>query len=628
MIYQWVQSPKSPESTSRFQYQVRHSAPAAGKCNKCILVGADRMYMTPRATPFVTAAVLVGLPGLFAQSPTSGDKGVPEITARDTPTFSTGVNLVSVPVVVRDRDGHAVGTLRKEDFQLFDKGKPQIISKFSIEKTATPAAVVAIAPGTSREKSVPTPAPAPAPIAQRFVAYLFDDVHLSFGDLVHARDAAGVQISQSLDGNTRAAIYTTSGLTTMDFTDDRDALHRALLALQPRPSTEHHSCPDISYYQADLILNKQDPRALATAMMEGPDCSGQQLPPKLEQQLQDQTRFPTALEIQARAEASRVLELGIRDSRFALEVLTNIIRRMSALPGAKSMVLVSQGFLLVDEHRQGEAAVMDRAVRANIIINSLNARGLFTVDPDASAKVNGSEEFLNYKSAYVRESQMQDQNVLAELAAGTGGTYFHNNNDLGLGFRRLASPPEFVYVLGFSPLNEKMDGSYHALRVTLRNSKDLTLQARQGYYAPSHAEDAQQEAKREIQDALFSRAELAGIPIDLQLQFFSLSDTSARLAVIAHVDLKQLHFGKTSGRNDNTLTITSGLFDANGNYISAIQKTVDMHLQDQTLQNVQASGINVRINFDVAPGSYVVRLVVRDSQGQTMAARNGAVEIP
>ena len=108
----------------------------------------------------------------------------------------------------------------------------------------------------------------------------------------------------------------------------------------------------------------------------------------------------------------------------------------------------------------------------------------------------------------------------------------------------------------------------------------------------------------------------------------SLSDTRARLAVIAHLDVKQLHFGKSNGRNGNTLTITSGLFDTNGNYINAIQKTIDMNLRDQTLENVQSSGINVRTNFDVAPGSYVVRLVVRDREGQTMAARNGAVEIP
>jgi hypothetical protein len=62
-----------------------------------------------------------------------------EVTQRDAPfTFSTGVNLVLAPVVVRDREGHAIGTLKKEDFQLFDKGKLQEISKFSIEKAEAP----------------------------------------------------------------------------------------------------------------------------------------------------------------------------------------------------------------------------------------------------------------------------------------------------------------------------------------------------------------------------------------------------------------------------------------------------------------------------------------------------------
>ena len=207
--------------------------------------------MRTGVAPFVIAAGLLS-PYSLAQPPTGGEQGAPEITARDAPTFSTGVNLVNVPVVVRNHEGHAVGTLRKEDFQLFDKGKPQIISKFSIEKTDTLGAVVAPAPGNERGKISSDAPAAPAPIARRFVAYLFDDVHLSFGDLVHARDAAGLQIAQSLDGNTRVAIYTTSGLTTADFTNDRDAVHATLFALQPRPSTDHHFvCPDISYYQAD-----------------------------------------------------------------------------------------------------------------------------------------------------------------------------------------------------------------------------------------------------------------------------------------------------------------------------------------------------------------------------------------
>lgn len=584
--------------------------------------------MSPWTTSFLAVAVLVGLRDLPAQP----DDNAPEMTARDTPSFSTGVNLVSVPVVVRDRDGHAVGALRKEDFQLFDKGKPQIISRFSIEKTAMPAAVAPIASGSrADDNSVPTAAP--SPIALRFVAYLFDDVHLTAGDLVHARDAADLQIARSLDGNTRIAIFTTSGLTTADFTLDRDALHTALLALQPRPSIDHRlTCPDISYYQADLILNKQDPRAIATAILEFDACNGSKPQPGLEDQLRNQNRLPSGEELTVRAVASSVLQLGVRDSRFALEVLGNTVHRMSPLPGTKTLVLVSQGFLLLPEHGEEQTAVMERAAQSNIIINSINARGLFTVDPDAGTKLRGSGEFLIAKSDYVREGQMQDQNVLAELADGTGGTYFHNSNDLGLGFQRLAGPPEFVYTLGFSPREEKLDGSYHALRVTLKNSAvknmDLTLQTRQGYYAPSHAADPQEEAKRQIQDALFSRDELTGIPIDLQLQYVSLSDTSARLAVLVHLNVRKVRFENSNGRNGNTLTITSALFDTNGNYINAIQKTLDMRLRDQTLQNVQSSGINVRTYFDVAPGSYVVRLVVRDREGQTMAARNGVVEIP
>src|ERR1019366_7751940 len=92
-------------------------------------------------------------------------------------------NLVIVPVVIRDRQGKAVGNLKQEDFQLFDKGKTQFIARFSMERAAgrlNKAGSAAPAPNDPDKLSEDKPA---ADLPDRFIAYLFDDVHMNFGDL-------------------------------------------------------------------------------------------------------------------------------------------------------------------------------------------------------------------------------------------------------------------------------------------------------------------------------------------------------------------------------------------------------------------------------------------------------------
>src|SRR5580698_2011396 len=162
-----------------------------------------------------------------------------EVTQRDAPfTFSTGVNLVLVPVVIRDREGHAIGTLKKEDFQLFDKGRLQEISKFSVEQAEAPptlpdTSVETDANGNPQAKSV---SPAAQPVAGHFIMWLFDDLHLNFGDLSQTREAAKHLLKESFAPGTRAAIYTTSGHTSLDFTGDRDQLDATLNQIKPWPT--------------------------------------------------------------------------------------------------------------------------------------------------------------------------------------------------------------------------------------------------------------------------------------------------------------------------------------------------------------------------------------------------------
>ncbi|MGC1371956.1 MAG: hypothetical protein WA824_07455, partial [Candidatus Sulfotelmatobacter sp.] len=124
-----------------------------------------------------------------------------------------------------------------------------------------------------------------------------------------------------------------------------------------------------------------------------------------------------------------------------------------------------------------------------------------------------------------------------------------------------------------------------------------------------------------------SQDELHNLPVELHTQFFKASDDDAKLIVLAHVDVQRMRFRKADGRNNDVLTCVSAVFNRNGNFVQGLEKTVTMHWKDETLEHRLGSGITLKSSFDVKPGSYLVRLVVRDSEGQLMSAENGTVEI-
>ena len=114
----------------------------------------------------------------------------------------------------------------------------------------------------------------------------------------------------TLQPTDRAAIFTTSGQTTLDFTDDRAKLHDTLLHLQPRPiaGTGITDCPDISYYMADLIQNKHDTQAEQAAVQDALGCLALPASPDAQQQ----AALQTAAHGSAWQMAQQVLGMGSR----------------------------------------------------------------------------------------------------------------------------------------------------------------------------------------------------------------------------------------------------------------------------------------------------------------------------
>jgi len=550
------------------------------------------------------------------QAPAANDSA--EVSSRDTaPTFKVRVNLVLVRVVVRDQQGKVVPNLHKEDFQLSDNRKQQIISTFSVETPESRA----VATTTSADPNVTADPEAAKAVAaalpQRFVSVVFDDQHLTMQDAMFVRTSAG-RFFDSLAASDRVGIYSTSGQFTQEFTDDHELLRKSLLKIIPHsPTAGTHDCPDISYYEADMIQNKSDPQALAIATEDAVQCAFQG----------DETQ-KAAAQSMAQSTAGLVLNQEDSSTEYALRHMEDTIRRLGSMPGQRIMVFVSPGF--IPSTLQLEfSEVVDRATKANIVINTIDARGLYTPDMGDITNPNiDPPQIAGYRASYRVAAQLAQEDVLAQLADGTGGTFFHNRNDVDEGLREAGAAPAMTYLIGFSPQNLKLDGSLHTLKVSFVHKTNYRIQARHAYFAPRHVVDPTEAAKQEIQEALFSQDEVRDLPVDLHTQFFKTANYQAKLAVLTHVDIKGVHFRKAEGRNRDDLTVATAIFDENGNYVTGGEKIVQMKLLDLTYDRLSLSGLNLKTSFDVKPGTYLVRQVVRDSEGSQLAARNGAVVIP
>lgn len=572
-------------------------------------------------------ATLLGCAILLAFAISAQESAPQEVSTRDVqPTFTlqSERNLVTVRVVVRNGKGEAINNLHQEDFQVFDNGKKQTIVQFSVEKPIPNTPEGAAPQSAGKAASTETAgAPPTITLSRRFVALYFDDVNTGMSGLARTRDAADRFLKDALHPGDRLGVFTASPQKPLDFTDDLAQVHQALWELRPHPLiAKDETCGAITDYEAYLIsqftgLDRTGNDVIRLVQFEKSACCGGCQPPSAEE---------------IRLEAIRVQAETEKRAEITLQGIEAVVRRMTTLSGQRSLIFISDGFL---SQTLGDqlSRLSDRALHANIVISALDARGLFNASMIADASKAGSDippdpQMRSLKERLLNAEVVAQSQAMGTLAQDTGGNLFENNNDLEAGFRRVAGTPIASYVLAFSPENLKHNGAFHSLKVTLVSGRGLSVQARKGYYAPAKAQDAAVQEKEELQDATFSTNELKGLPVQVDTRFFMLNRTDAEIDVVTHIDLQQVHFRKEGDRNLENLTLVSALFDRDGHYVTGQQKVLEMRLRDQSLAKVVQTGVKIETELNAKQGTYLVRTVVRDSEGGQVSAVNSTVDIP
>ncbi len=589
---------------------------------------SDKQAPAAGRTPASPAEVAGNAPTLTevadaSPSPMFNLPVAPPFTGSESPpvVFNAHLTEVTIPVVVRDGKGHLVDDLGRDDFSLFDNGNRVPITQFAVERAAT----------KEEEKTKGRDVAAAlnegnAVRPDRYVSYLFDDLHLSAVDLQQARKAAKQALEKVTDEQSRAAVFTTSGIVATHFTNDHQELEQAWNHIAPRARTA--GCPDIPPFVADRIVNNNDGAALATEMAALDDCQpmpngqmpkGMNIPDTMQQNLGPDMDSKVGI---VKGMAQRVLNENDAANRQMLGVLRTMVRKMAILAGQRTIVLISPGFMT--PYLSSEVnALIDEAARDGVVVNAVDARGLYTpAGYDAENKGMSDAAMQTRSLRYQAQEQQLQSNIMVQLAAGTGGTLFENSNDLRGGIQRATARPDVRYVLGFTPTDGKMDGSFHRLKVEVTGRRGLTIEARRGYLEPKRFKDPAEQARQDLLEAVFSRDRLNDLPTTLQTQM-----KGNALTVVTHMDIRPMTFEKSAGVNHDTVTAVVSLFNADGGYVKGLQDQLKLDFPDATLDARLASGVSFKNEFNgLSTGDYLVRVVLRDAHGE-MASSEQAVTV-
>ncbi|MGH9520218.1 MAG: VWA domain-containing protein, partial [Terriglobales bacterium] len=379
--------------------------------------------------------------------------------------------------------------------------------------------------------------------------------------------------------------------------------------------------PHITPFQAYLIMAVHDPVATRAAEAEQAHCQTGDLDPPVPIL---NNLWSDADPVHMQAEAT--WELARQASEATQAAIKDVVDYIAQEPGKRIVVLASGGFLSGTLESQQDAIIRD-ALRADVVINALDAKGLYGGGPGRPLSEASDAGTLPVATYFFEETSKLSRHstedaAMANLSESTGGLFFQNDNDLTLGFERLGLAPAAAYEIAFSPAPLIHDGKLHRLKVKLTPPiHGAEIEARRGYFAPPPGLTAG-ELEEQLDAAMRGTSEKNAVEVDIRVH-----GKPGGIAVTVNVNAAHLTFIRSQGRRGQKLTMLAGLFDPSGKFVSGERGELDLAFKDATYKLYCTRPLSPEFALSAPPGAYLLRVVVQELSDGKLSAHSLPVRI-
>ena len=500
-------------------------------------------------------------------------------------TFRASVHLIVQPVSVKDRQGRPVEGLTAKDFVVTEDGRPQQIAFVEFQRLAADApSTPAIAPSTVEPVTRPDLPAVPLPgdvryRGRRLLVFYFDLFGMPFFDQGRVFQAGRRYISAHMTPADLVAIMVFEGRgprLRLDFSGDRDALLETIRKLETEADERDSGMP-VNWDPGGGAFGDDD----------------------------------------------ETFNLFTADRQLA--ALQTAVAGFAALPELKTLVYFGSGLRANGAENMAQLrATVNAAVRANVTLNPVDARGLVATAPlgDATRPSPGGVGMFSGAIAQAATTRFQQsQDTLYALAKDTGGTASFDINDLSLGIVKAAQAVTGYYLIGYYTDNVLADGRYRRVKVTVNTGMAVDVSARPGYYGNKVFEKFNAtDRERQLADALRLEDPVTEIPMAMEVNYFQLNAAEYFVPVSVRMPGSELTAARRAGAARVNVDMIGELKDEFG--------VTQRNVRDIVALPSNARAIQYETAFTILPGRYVLKVLARNNSTGRIGTFQTAFTVP